>query len=44
MNGQQVNISTIEKKIKEEISHLEEKLNDLTDKAKKAYKKNADHK
>lgn len=39
MKGQQVNISTIEKKIKEEISHLEKKLNDLTDKAKAALKK-----
>ncbi|MCK5839352.1 MAG: PspC domain-containing protein, partial [Bacteroidales bacterium] len=45
MKGQQVNISTIEKKIKEEIGHLEKKLNDLTDKAKEAYKKKSpDHK
>jgi len=39
MEGADINISTIEKKIKEEINRLETKLNDLTDKAKQAYKK-----
>lgn len=39
MKGEPVNISTIEKKIREELSHIESKLNDLSEKARKAYKK-----
>ena len=39
MQGEKVNIENIEKKIKTEIKDIEEKLTDLTDKAKQAYKK-----
>lgn len=39
MQGQEVTIATIEKKIREEFSHLEDKINDLTDKAREVVKK-----
>ena len=39
MRGEPVNISNIEKSIREEVDHLKSKLNDLTDEAKKTFKK-----
>jgi len=45
MKGEEVNISNIEKSIREEFNHLKNKINDLTDQAKKTYKKKSgDHK
>jgi len=43
MKGEKVNITNIEKSIKDEVSHLKDKLNDLTNQAKKTVeKKNSD--
>lgn len=39
MRGETVNISNIEKSIREEVSHIGEKLNDLTNKAKRSVEK-----
>ncbi|MEN8225461.1 MAG: PspC domain-containing protein [Bacteroidota bacterium] len=39
MKGEKVNISNIEKSIKDEVSHLKDKLNDLTSQAKKTVEK-----
>ncbi len=39
MKGEKVNISNIEKSIKEEVSHLKDKINDLTNQAKKTVEK-----
>lgn len=41
MKGEKVNISNIEKSIKEEVSHLKDKINDLTNQAKKTVEKNS---
>lgn len=44
MKGEKVNISNIEKSIREEIDHLKNKFNDLTRQAKRSYKKkSAEH-
>ena len=42
MKGEKVNISNIEKSIKEEFDHLKGKINDLTQQAKETYKKKSD--
>lgn len=39
MKGEKVNISNIEKSIKDEVSHLKDKINDLTNQAKKTVEK-----
>lgn len=39
MKGEKVNISNIEKSIKEEVTHLKDKINDLTNQAKKTVEK-----
>jgi phage shock protein PspC (stress-responsive transcriptional regulator) len=42
MKGEPVNISNIEKSIKDEFDHLKGKINDLTQQAKETYKKKSD--
>lgn len=39
MKGRRVNISNIEKSIQDEVDHLKDKINDLTDEAKNTFKK-----
>jgi len=39
MKGRRVNISNIEKSIQDEVEHLKDKINDLTDEAKNTFKK-----
>jgi len=43
MKGEPVNISNIEKSISEEITQIKDKLSDLTDEAKKTFKKKVAH-
>ena len=44
MRGEEINISNIEKSIREEFDHLKTKINDLTNQAKQTYKKKSgDH-
>ncbi|MCD4745906.1 MAG: PspC domain-containing protein [Bacteroidales bacterium] len=40
MKGEKVNVSNIEKSIREEFNHLKNKFNDITNQAKQSYKKN----